>query len=157
VACIGPAGEALVYGASVRAESAYGASQGGAGAAWGAKHLKAIAVAGSRQVPMADAEGLGRVAERWLQALREQPLKPIEAMHADGLRIMPGLAERGFVPRHVEKLRSGPAARIGLTIEELITIRDQSYACLGWSTATGAPARSVLERLGLHDFKIGRA
>jgi aldehyde:ferredoxin oxidoreductase len=108
VACIGPAGEALVYGASVRAESAYGASQGGAGAAWGAKQLKAIAVTGSRQVPMADAEGLGRVAERWLQALREQPLKPIEAMHADGLRIMPGLAERGFVPgRHFTDPEAG--------------------------------------------------
>jgi aldehyde:ferredoxin oxidoreductase len=98
VACIGPAGEQLVYGASVRAESAYGASQGGAGVAWGAKHLKAIAVTGSGQVPLVDAEGLARVAERWLVALREHPFKPPAVMQADGLRIMPGLAERGLVP-----------------------------------------------------------
>jgi aldehyde:ferredoxin oxidoreductase len=76
VACIGPAGEQLVYGASVRAESAYGASQGGAGIAWGAKNLKAIAVSGSRPVPLADPAGLDRVAERWLQALRDHPFKP---------------------------------------------------------------------------------
>lgn len=108
VACIGPAGEALVYGASVRAESAYGASQGGAGVAWGAKRLKAIAVAGSGQVRLVDAEGLGRVADRWLRALREHPLKPVAAMQADGLRVMPGLAERGLVPgRHFTDPEAG--------------------------------------------------
>ncbi len=108
VACIGPAGEQLVYGASVRAESAYGASQGGAGIAWGAKNLKAIAVSGSRPVPLADPEGLGRVAERWLQALRDHPFKPPLAMQADGLRVMPGLAERGFVPgRHFTDPEAG--------------------------------------------------
>jgi aldehyde:ferredoxin oxidoreductase len=97
VACIGPAGEQLVYGASVRAESSYGASQGGAGVAWGAKRLKAIAVAASGQVPVADHSGLAVVAEQWLSALRAHP-KPPSAMQADGLHIMPGLAERGFVP-----------------------------------------------------------
>jgi aldehyde:ferredoxin oxidoreductase len=108
VACIGPAGEQLVYGASVRAESAYGASQGGAGVAWGAKRLKAIAVAGSGQVPLVDAAGFGRVAERWQRAIREHPVKPPAAMQADGLRVMPGLAERGFVPgRHFTDPEAG--------------------------------------------------
>ena len=174
------------------------------------------------------------MAERWLQALRDHPVKPPLAMQADGLRVMPGLAERGLVtfqsqckklwedclgacyvatrgiagillmetealqcatgqrltphdalltgerlinlqrlvllhpgfaarddfdiaPRLVEKIRSGPAAGIGLTMEELRSVRDQYYACLGWSTATGVPGRSVLERLGLDDLRIARA
>ncbi|HAM60109.1 MAG TPA: hypothetical protein DCQ64_33760 [Candidatus Rokubacteria bacterium] len=37
------------------------------------------------------------------------------------------------------------------------SVRDQYYACLGWFTATGVPGRSVLERLGLDDLRIGRA
>ncbi|MEK7373316.1 MAG: aldehyde ferredoxin oxidoreductase C-terminal domain-containing protein, partial [candidate division NC10 bacterium] len=62
-----------------------------------------------------------------------------------------------IAPRLVEKIRSGPAAGIGLTMKELRSVRDQYYACVGWSTATGAPGRSVLERLGLDDLRIGRA
>jgi hypothetical protein len=91
VACIGPAGEQLVYGASVRAESSY--------------------------APQDDFD---------------------------------------IAPRLLEKLRSGPAAGIGLTLDELTAIRSQYYACLGWSAATGAPGRAVLERLGLDDLRIGR-
>lgn len=98
VACIGPAGENLVYGASVRIESAFGASQGGAGVAWGAKNLKAIVVSGTHPVEVSDPTSLVAVAEAWSDALRTQPLKPIEAMHADGLRIMPDLGPKGLVP-----------------------------------------------------------
>ncbi|MCL4762083.1 MAG: aldehyde ferredoxin oxidoreductase, partial [Burkholderiales bacterium] len=47
VACIGPAGEELMRGASVRADGSYGASKGGGGMVWGSKRLKAIAVRGS--------------------------------------------------------------------------------------------------------------
>jgi aldehyde:ferredoxin oxidoreductase len=60
-----------------------------------------------------------------------------------------------IAPRLVEKLRGGPAAGVGLTMEELRAIRDQYYACLGWSTATGLPGRATLERLGLDDLGIG--
>jgi aldehyde:ferredoxin oxidoreductase len=61
-----------------------------------------------------------------------------------------------IAPRLVEKLRSGPAAGIGLTMAELRAVRDEYYACLGWSTATGAPGQDVLERLGLDGLRIGR-
>jgi aldehyde:ferredoxin oxidoreductase len=98
VAYIGPAGENLVYGSSVRAEIAYGASQGGAGIAWGAKHLKGIAVRGDRPVAVADAATISAIADRWTHALRTEPKKTIDDMHADGLRIMPGLGARGLVP-----------------------------------------------------------
>lgn len=98
VACIGPAGENLVYGSSVRAEVAYGASQGGAGISWGSKHLKGIAVRGDRPVRVADGATISAIADRWNHALRTEPKKKIDDMHADGLRIMPGLGAKGLIP-----------------------------------------------------------
>ena len=58
VACIGPAGEKLVRFASISNDGGRQAGRTGPGAVMGSKNLKAIAVRGSRRVPVADSEWL---------------------------------------------------------------------------------------------------
>lgn len=86
VACIGQAGENLVEGATVRADLAFSASQGGAGVAWGAKNLKAIAVTGTKPVPLHDPEAMVDVAERWKQKLYESIAGFPESRYCSGLK-----------------------------------------------------------------------
>ncbi|MBI4200693.1 MAG: aldehyde ferredoxin oxidoreductase, partial [Chloroflexi bacterium] len=50
VACIGPAGEAMLPGASIKADRNHGAGKGSPGAIMGSKNLKAIAVRGTGTV-----------------------------------------------------------------------------------------------------------
>src|SRR5258706_154909 len=56
-AVIGPAGETLVRSATISHDHRH-AGRGGLGAVLGAKRLKAVAVAGSQRVPVADPEGV---------------------------------------------------------------------------------------------------
>ncbi len=58
VAAIGPAGENLARIASVVHGAGSSAGQGGFGAIWGAKNLKAISVLGTGSVPVADPKAL---------------------------------------------------------------------------------------------------
>ena len=65
VACIGTAGEALLPGASVKADRNHGAGKGSPGAIMGSKLLKAVAVRGSGKVPLANPEALVNTAVEW--------------------------------------------------------------------------------------------
>ncbi len=58
VACIGPAGERLVRFASISNDGGRHAGRTGPGAVMGSKNLKAIAVHGTKSVPVRDPEGL---------------------------------------------------------------------------------------------------
>jgi aldehyde:ferredoxin oxidoreductase len=69
VACIGPAGEAGLPGAMVKADRNHGAGKGSPGAIMGSKRLKAIAVRGTGTVPLHDAAGLVDTSLEWEQAL----------------------------------------------------------------------------------------
>jgi aldehyde:ferredoxin oxidoreductase len=64
VATIGPAGENLVRAAMILNDSNHSASHGG-GAIMGSKKLKAIAVYGVGEVPVADPEALVNAGHRW--------------------------------------------------------------------------------------------
>jgi aldehyde:ferredoxin oxidoreductase len=64
VACIGPAGENLVWGSSVRVDAFSGWNTGGPGAVWGAKNLKAIVVRGEGSAPVHDGERMATIVER---------------------------------------------------------------------------------------------
>ncbi|MCI0683234.1 MAG: aldehyde ferredoxin oxidoreductase family protein [Gemmataceae bacterium] len=61
-AIIGPAGENLVRYATISHDNRH-AGRGGLGAVMGSKMLKAIAVAGSQRVPVADPDGVVRAAK----------------------------------------------------------------------------------------------
>lgn len=83
VACIGPAGEAMLHGASVKNDRNHGAHKGSVGAVMGSKKLKAIAVRGTKRVPLADAAGFVDVTKRWDDSIKA-PRKPGEGAPAVG-------------------------------------------------------------------------
>ncbi len=65
VASIGQAGEAMMPGASVKADRNHGAGKGSPGAIMGSKNLKAIAVRGTGQVPLANSVALLDGVAEW--------------------------------------------------------------------------------------------
>jgi len=78
VACIGPAGENLVWGSLVRVDEFSGFNMGGPGVVWGAKNLKAIAVRGDAAAPVQDPERLAQV----LAKMEEETLESGASMPA---------------------------------------------------------------------------
>ncbi len=101
VACIGPAGETQLMGASVRADMAYGASRGAPGIVWGSKQLKAISVRGNGRLPVANLAPLMELSEEYQDVIHEGGLDTftkgvtdftVEEYEAGahGLRAMPG-------------------------------------------------------------------
>lgn len=69
VAAIGPAGENVAAGALIANDKNHSFSHSGVGAVMGSKKLKAIAVYGTRKVPIADIEKLRHVTVKWKQNL----------------------------------------------------------------------------------------
>lgn len=69
VACIGPAGEAMRHGASVKNDRNHGAHKGSVGAVMGSKLLKAVAVRGTGEVPIADRKTFSEVSQVWQDAI----------------------------------------------------------------------------------------
>ena len=72
VACIGPAGENLVRFAAIVSETRT-AARGGAGAVMGSKNLKAIAVSGKVEVPLADKEAFQAAVKKVREQQEENP------------------------------------------------------------------------------------
>ncbi|MGD2178777.1 MAG: aldehyde ferredoxin oxidoreductase N-terminal domain-containing protein, partial [Anaerolineae bacterium] len=71
VACIGPAGENQVKMAAVMNDHGRAAARTGMGAVMGAKQLKAVAVRGGAEVPLADPNGFQAVVREILRELNE--------------------------------------------------------------------------------------
>jgi len=70
VACIGPAGEKMVRFASIMNQER-AAARCGLGAVMGSKMLKAIAVRGTNEVPLADPDGFRQLARKAFETLGE--------------------------------------------------------------------------------------
>lgn len=69
VAAIGPAGENLCAGAWIANDENHSFGHSGVGAVMGSKKLKAIAVYGSEEVPIADEERLKEITKKWIHSL----------------------------------------------------------------------------------------
>jgi aldehyde:ferredoxin oxidoreductase len=69
VACIGPAGEAMLHGASVKNDRNHGAHKGSIGAVMGSKLLKAVAVRGTGDVPLVDPTAFQDVSQVWQDSI----------------------------------------------------------------------------------------
>ena len=89
VACIGPAGEAMLHGASVKNDRNHGAHKGGIGAVMGSKMLKAVAVRGTGTPELADANGFAEVTKRWDEDITAER-KPGEGLPAVGALLKDG-------------------------------------------------------------------
>lgn len=89
VACIGPAGEQRLRGGTVRCDMAYSAAKGGPGGIWGSKNLKAVAVRGTRPVPI-------HAPERFMAATDKLRVRAEgKRAECDVIAIQPLIAEEG--------------------------------------------------------------
>ncbi len=77
VAAIGPAGENLCAGAAIMNDKNHGFCHSGVGTVMGSKHLKAIAVHGTGEVPVFNAEKLTPIAREWTKFASTVGLFPI--------------------------------------------------------------------------------
>ncbi len=100
VACIGPAGENLVRYAAIVSETRT-ASRGGPGTVMGSKHVKAIAVSGRVEVPIADKEAFKEAVKKVRADQEENP--SLVGMQMNGtaglisvVNAMGGLPTRNF-------------------------------------------------------------
>lgn len=74
VACIGPAGENQVLYAAIMNDKDRAAGRGGLGAVMGFKNLKAIVAKGSRDIPVADPEGLKSLLVKLARLIDKNPV-----------------------------------------------------------------------------------
>src|SRR5919204_2197321 len=97
VACIGPAGEQLVRFAAIMVDGKDGRAVGrsGLGAVMGSKNLKAVAVRGTRNFPIADEAGLNN----YLKELRKEIVSASKGFGA--------LGTAGGIPTH-DKMGNWP-------------------------------------------------
>ncbi len=89
VACIGPAGEALMNGASVCTDYHHMAAKGGAGAVMGSKKLKAVAAWGTGGVSVAD-------PDRFIEIMLEWRRKMFTGDTNAQMLLNGGIATRGY-------------------------------------------------------------
>ncbi len=74
VACIGPAGENMVFFACICSDHGHVAATNGVGAVMGSKKLKAVVVNGSAKVPAAHPETFSEIAREWVTAVRSSAI-----------------------------------------------------------------------------------
>ncbi len=96
IACIGPAGERLIPFASIMAEYDRSAGRCGGGAVLGSKNLKAIAVRGHGEIPIANYEGYLSAAEEAEKTLLEHSWRP--SYGGGTISFLPRIDERGDLP-----------------------------------------------------------
>lgn len=102
VACIGPAGEKMIPGASFRSDRAYGANKGNNGIVFGFKNLKAIAVRGTKPVPIHDLPAFLETCDKWRARIIEYQGPGDHGFRAffkaPAVVSTPGLAQAGWIP-----------------------------------------------------------
>jgi len=99
VATIGPAGEKLVKMACITADWGRNAGRTGMGAILGSKNLKAIAIRGTKDLPVADLSRLTRISDKAYRKLRQHNL--FEFWQRQGLMSVIDYANAsGIIPTH---------------------------------------------------------
>lgn len=131
VAAIGPAGERLVRFACVLDEAKHAAGRTGTGAVMGAKKLKAVAVRGTRPLPVANTDKVKEIA-RWFVE-RHAELPATRTLHDVGTSGTVGaLNAAGMLPtRHFSRgTFEGWESIDGVRLrDEFLVARRGCYAC----------------------------
>ena len=151
VACIGPAGEKVARIAAVMNNKGRAAGRSGLGAVMGSKKLKAIAVKGNMEVPMADATKANELRKKYLKELTGH----VDMLRDDGT---PGIfincAESGDTPT---KNWSGTSIFDFLDYEDIaaepvIERQEKRYAC--WRCPIGCGGH-MKEGRGDYKYEAG--
>lgn len=125
IATIGPAGENLVYYACISHDIGRQAGRTGVGAVMGSKKIKAIAVRGTKTIPVADLVELTKIGTEMFATLNNSP--ELKVWQDYGLGSVPpwansigALPYRNFSSGHMEDISglSGEAMRARITVSD---------------------------------------
>jgi len=136
IACIGPAGENAVVYACVNTDWSRNAGRIGIGAVMGSKNLKAVAVRGSKDLPVHDLPELIKVSREGYDFLRSQEL--FKFWQDQGLMSVVDYANKmGILPTHnfKETVYDRADRMNGYMMEDRYKIADS--ACFGCSMSCG--------------------
>jgi len=98
VMCIGPAGERLVRFANIMSEPERSAGKGGAGAVWGSKNLKAVAVKGSGSIDLSSVEEVKECGREVLGLFRGNPATAMNFPRWGTCQFTSSICEMGLYP-----------------------------------------------------------
>lgn len=131
VAQIGPAGENLVRFACVLNELHYANGRGGMGAVMGAKNLRAVAVRGRQDIPVARPDVISTIARKFNTEYLRRPMS--RDLHDMGTSaVVSGLNAGGILPtRNFTKGEFAGAASISgeAMHDSIVQGREGCYAC----------------------------
>jgi aldehyde:ferredoxin oxidoreductase len=96
-AVIGPAGENLVKFSAITIDGHRHAGRGGAGAVMGSKNLKAVAIFGSRKIPLHDPDGFTKKTKDVTKQVNENDFVPKRRKYGTPYWVKP-INEEGFIP-----------------------------------------------------------
>jgi aldehyde:ferredoxin oxidoreductase len=127
ITCIGPAGEKLVKFACLINDEGRAPGRSGIGAVMGSKYLKAVAVKGTKEVPVADERGLRELTGRLIKILSVGALKKYGTCYSvrftNGAGVLPTRNFRTGVFEGAEKI-------CGEVINEHFVVRTSAcYRC----------------------------
>lgn len=164
IATIGPAGENLVRFACITHDVGRQAGRGGTAAVLGSKRLKAIAIRGTKPIPVADIKGLQKHTTAAIDYIKNTAFFPTFSKYGT-TDITDWCDDVGVLP--VNNFQHGQYARKdrinGKSIRENIYVRDKGcYACpLGCSTYSYSKKYGVYvegpeyETIGLMGSNLG--
>lgn len=131
IACIGPAGENLSKIACIINERR-AAGRKGLGAVMGSKNLKAVAIRGSRQVPVADPEAFKEARQKMTEAMKQSPVLYSTFSHTGTPLVVDATCELGiFAAKNWSATGEwAPVEKLGLDANTARKIgRDRCYNC----------------------------
>ncbi len=137
VLCIGPAGENLVYFASLMNDEHRSAGRGGLGAVMGSKKLKGIVVSGTQRVPIANREKYQEASKKALDMMKKNSVTG-EGLPKYGTAILVNIINQaGMFPYKNWQTGVNPNADkiSGESLEANYLIRNR--ACWGCTSACG--------------------
>lgn len=130
IACIGPAGENLSKMASIINERrAFGRK--GVGAVMGSKNLKAIAVRGTKKVPIADEAGFKKARSTMLSAMKASPLLYSEFSKIGTPMVIEATSALGIFPSENYRTTGEKSYTENLGVEASVKASQASEPCYG--------------------------
>jgi len=131
VACIGPAGENLVKYAAIMSDKGRAAGRTGMGTVMGSKNLKAVAVRGSGQVPLAEEERFKTIVREMLSTIKDDSLTEVlrvtgTAGTLDYLMLLGSVPNRYFTEGEFPEAYALSGSTMAETI---LTGHSTCYAC----------------------------
>ena len=131
VAQIGPGGENLVRFACITNELKHFNGRNGLGAVMGSKNLKAIAVRGKRQIPVADRQLMSEISKEFGATVMESPLT--RGLYENGTAAaVLGNSAAGILPTknfHYGEFDRAESISAEAMNEKILVAREGCYAC----------------------------